>query len=467
MSRLAAIILAAGKGTRMKSERPKVLHELCGRPLVTYVVEAAQAAGTDEIVVVINREMDAVREVLGPGIKYAYQEEQLGTAHAVLAARTALDPEAGDVLVLCGDTPLLTGDLLTALVARHREGAAAATVLTAELTDPTGYGRIVRDAAGEVEAIVEERDAAPAIRALHEVNTGVYCFAAAPLFAALDEVGSENAQGEYYLTDVLAILRRNGRRVLAATAPEPVLTQGINNRVQLAEAEAFLRARIRREHMLAGVTLLDPASTFIDVGVTIGPDTIIYPFTIITGRSSIGRGCRIGPSVELRDSRVGDGATVSQAVLVEAEVGPEAVVGPFTYLRPGTVLATGAKAGTFVEIKKAVIGPGSKVPHLSYVGDAQVGRGVNIGAGTITCNYDGFKKNETVIEDEVFIGSNTNLVAPVRVGRGAYTGAGSTITRDVPPGALALERAEQRILPDWVKKRRAKLACAKEQGKLE
>ncbi|HHV57112.1 MAG TPA: bifunctional UDP-N-acetylglucosamine diphosphorylase/glucosamine-1-phosphate N-acetyltransferase GlmU [Firmicutes bacterium] len=467
MSQLAAVILAAGKGTRMKSKRPKVLHEVCGRPLVAYVVEAARAAGAAEVVLVINHEMNAVRELFGPDVKYAYQKEQLGTGHAVLAARPALSAASGDVLVLCGDTPLLSGELLQALVTRHREGAAAATVLTAELKDPTGYGRVVRDAAGEVEAIVEERDAAPAVKALREVNTGSYCFAAAPLFAALDEVGRENAQGEYYLTDVLGILRRGGRRVLALAAPEPALTQGINNRVQLAEAEAFLRDRIRRELMLAGVTILDPASTFIDAGVSIAPDTVIYPFTIIEGRSSIGRGCRIGPSVQLRDSRVEDGATVSQAVLVEAVVGPGATVGPFTYLRPGTVLAEGAKAGTFVEIKKSAIGAGSKVPHLSYVGDAQVGRGVNIGAGTITCNYDGFKKNATVIEDEVFIGSNTNLVAPVRIGRGAYTGAGSTITRDVPPGALALERAEQRVLPDWVKKRLEKLACAKEKGKLE
>lgn len=467
MKELAAIILAAGKGTRMKSERPKVLHKVCGRPLVAYVVEAAKAAGAAEVVLVINREMEEVRDLFGDTLKYAYQDEQLGTGHAVLAARPALTNEDRDVLVLCGDTPLLSGKLLGELIEEHRRTGSAATVLTAEIDDPEGYGRILRGESGEVQAIVEEKDAPPEVKAIREVNTGSYCFDAALLFAALDEVGRDNAQGEYYLTDVLAILRCQGRRVAALKAPDPALTLGINNRLQLAQAEAFLREEIRRRHMLAGVTILDPASTFIDAEVSIGPDTVIYPFTIIEGRSSIGRACCLGPGVHIKDSRVDDGARVTQAVLVEAVVGAGASVGPFAYLRPGTVLAEGAKAGTFVEIKKSHIGRGSKVPHLSYVGDAQVGRGVNIGAGTITCNYDGFHKNETVIEDEVFIGSNTNLVAPVRIGRGAYTGAGSTITRDVPPGALAVERAEQRIVPGWVERRKEKLSCTKEKGKLE
>ncbi|MGI6605251.1 MAG: bifunctional UDP-N-acetylglucosamine diphosphorylase/glucosamine-1-phosphate N-acetyltransferase GlmU [Firmicutes bacterium] len=467
MEKLTAVILAAGRGTRMKSDRPKVLHEVCGRPLLAYVIDAARAAGAEDVIVVINREMEDVREVIPAEVVYAYQDEQLGTGHAVLMARPYIKEDTKDVLILCGDTPCLTGDLLSSLVRTHRSEEAAATVLTAELSDPTGYGRIVRGSYGEVERVVEEKDAKPQEKTIREINTGSYCFQVNPLFQALTKVGTDNAQGEYYLTDVLTILREQRERVSAFIAPEPDDTQGINNRVQLAAAEARLRERIRREHMLAGVTIMDPASTFIDAGVSIGHDTVILPFTIITGRTRIGNNCRIGPNVDMKDSTVADGAEVCQAVLVEAEVGPRATVGPFAYLRPGTVLAAEAKAGTFVEIKKSQIGLGSKVPHLSYIGDATIGRGVNIGAGTITCNYDGFRKNQTVIEDEVFIGSNTNLVAPVHIGRGAYTGAGSTISRDVPEESLALERAEEKVIPGWVKKRKMRMACEKQDGDIE
>ncbi|HHT70424.1 MAG TPA: bifunctional UDP-N-acetylglucosamine diphosphorylase/glucosamine-1-phosphate N-acetyltransferase GlmU [Firmicutes bacterium] len=463
MSELTAIILAAGKGTRMKSSRPKVLHELCGRPLISYVVDAARAAGAEDVVLVINPDMKAVHELFQDTVKYAYQEEQLGTGHAVQVAMDAVDERTGEILVLCGDTPLLSRELLQDLVAIHRLNQAAATVLTAELPDASGYGRIVRSAAGSIERIVEERDATSAEKAIREINTGSYCFAASTLFSSLEKVGCDNVQGEYYLTDVLPLLQADGGLVQAYLAPEPALTEGINNRVQLAVAEAWLRTQIRKEQMLAGVTIIDPASTFIDATVTIGPDTVIYPFTVLEGQTTIGGGCTIGPSVQIKDSTVKDGACVRYAVVSAAEIGVGADVGPFTHLRPGTVLAENSKAGTFVEIKKSHVGPESKVPHLSYVGDAVLGRRANIGAGTITCNYDGERKHITTIEDDVFIGSNTNLVAPVRIGRGAYTGAGSTITKDVPPGALALERAEQKNIDGWVERRRQKALLRKEE----
>lgn len=463
MSQLTAIILAAGKGTRMKSIRPKVLHELCGRPMVSYVVDAARAAGAEDIVLVINPEMTAIQDLFHDTVKYAYQEEQLGTGHAVCAAKSLIDPTVGEVLVLCGDTPLLSHDLLTDLVKAHRSGQAAATVLTAELTDASGYGRIVRSVDGAVKRIVEERDATEAEKAIREINTGSYCFQAEALFTALERVGCDNAQGEYYLTDVLPLMQAEDQPVQAYLAPEPAWTQGINNRVQLAEAEAIMRTRLREKHMLGGVTIIDPASTFIDDTVTIGSDTVIYPFTILEGQTVIEGGCTIGPSAQIKDSTVREGAQVRYAVLQEVQVGPGADVGPYTHLRPGTVLAENSKAGTFVEIKKSYVGPESKVPHLSYVGDATLGRQVNIGAGTITCNYDGVKKYVTVIEDNVFIGSNTNLVAPVKIGGGAYTGAGSTITKDVPPGALALERAEQKNIEGWSERRRQKALLRKEE----
>lgn len=466
MNPLTAVILAAGKGTRMKSSRPKVLHPVCGRPMISHVVDAARTAGAKDIVLVINPEMTAIKDLFGDRVKYAYQEEQLGTGHAVGAARSLVDP-TGEVLVLCGDTPLLAGPVLAELINAHRLAQASATVLTAELADATGYGRIVHSPTGAIERIVEEKDANPEEKAIREVNTGSYCFDAQSLFSALERVGCDNAQGEYYLTDVLPIMRTDGQLVQAYLASKPILTQGINNRVQLAEAEAFMRSQIREHHMLNGVTILDPNSTFIDAAVTIGADTVLYPFTILEGETVIEGNCIIGPSVQVKDSTIKEGTQVRHAVLQEVQVGPGADVGPFTNLRPGTVLAENSKAGTFVEIKKSYVGPNSKVPHLSYVGDAKLGNSSNIGAGTITCNYDGTKKHVTIIEDNVFIGSNTNLVAPVKIGHGAYTGAGSTIYKDVPPGALAIERAEQKNIEGWVEKRRQKLSCEKSKSKLE
>ena len=438
----------------MKSTRPKVLHKLCGRPLISYIVDAALAAGADDIVLVINSDMTAVRDLFPDTVRYAYQEEQLGTGHALLAAEEVVQAKTGEILVLCGDTPLLSSDLLEQLVAAHRLKQATATVLTAQLADPDGYGRIVRSPAGTIERIVEERDATMAEKAITEINSGSYCFAASTIFSYLKKLGRHNVQGEYYLTDVLPLMQADAKLVQPYLASDPDLIKGINTRIHLAEAEAWLRAKIREEHMLAGVTIMDPASTFIDAGVCIGPDTVIYPFTVLEGRTSIGSGCTIGPSVQIKDSIIKDKARVHHAVVCQAEIGEKADVGPYTHLRPGTVLAARARAGTFVEIKKSHIGPDSKVPHMAYVGDAKLGCRTNIGAGTITCNYDGEQKQVTVVEDDAFVGSNTNLVAPVRIGRGAYIGAGSTISKDVPPGALAIERAQQKNIEGWVEKRK-------------
>ncbi|HKM38689.1 MAG TPA: bifunctional UDP-N-acetylglucosamine diphosphorylase/glucosamine-1-phosphate N-acetyltransferase GlmU [bacterium] len=463
MNNLTAVILAAGKGMRMKSSRPKVLHELCGRPLISYVVDAAKAAGASDVVLVINSEMKAVHELFGNTVKYAYQDRRLGTGHALQVAREAIGSDSNEILVLCGDAPLLSFGLLRNLVQAHRSQQAAATVLTAQLPDPSGYGRIIRADGNVIERIVEEQDATPAEKAIKEVNSGSYCFDGATIFSFLEQIECHNVQGEYYLTDVLPLIKAAGGLVLPYLTAEADLVQGINNRLQLAAAEAWLRAKIRERQMLAGVTIIDPSTVFIDATVCIGADTVIYPFTILEGQTVIGENCIIGPSVQIEDSIIRTKARVRHAVVTKAEIGPGADVGPYTHLRPETKLGPNSKAGTFVEIKKADIGPESKVPHMAYVGDAVLGQGANIGAGTITCNYDGEQKHLTEIGDGAFIGSNTNLVAPVRIGRGAYTGAGSTITKDVPAGALALERAQQKNIEGWAEKRRQKAHLRKKE----
>jgi bifunctional UDP-N-acetylglucosamine pyrophosphorylase/glucosamine-1-phosphate N-acetyltransferase len=416
--------------------------------LIGYVLEALREIGIEEQIIVVGHRAEAVREALGDGFRYAYQDPPLGTGHAVLQAEALLPPEAATLLVVCGDTPLLTADTLRRLLSEHRARRARATVLTAVVADPSGYGRVVRGQQGEVLAVVEERDAGTETRAIREVNTGTYCFDRQALFSALREVGAANAQGEYYLPDVLGLLARRGAVVAAVQAP-PEEALGINSRVELAAAEDLLRRRLNRRLMEQGVTLVDPESTYVEATVEVGPDTIIYPGTMLQGRTRIGEACRVGPYVTVRDSRIGREAEVRYAVVEESEIGDGCRIGPFAYLRPGTRLAARVKVGGFVEIKKSEIGEGSKVPHLSYVGDAVVGKEVNIGAGTITCNYDGERKWPTYIEDGAFIGSNTNLVAPVRVGRGAYVGAGSTITRDVPPGALGVARSRQTVIEGW------------------
>lgn len=448
-----ALILAAGEGTRMNSETPKVAHRILGVPMVRLVVEAARSAGCDRVVAVTGHKADAV-EALIEGVTCVRQDRQLGTGHAVMCAREALDPASGSLVVLSGDTPLMTAETIAGLIAMRESSGSVAAVLTALVPDPTGYGRIIRDRDGEVEAIVEEKDCTPEQRRVNEVNTGTYCFDAAVLFAHLDRLTTANAQGEYYLTDMVRLFSEEGMTVAAVQTDEPLETLGVNSRVQLAEASAIMQARINRRHMLAGVTMTDPSMVWIGPDVEIGRDVEILPMTFLMGATRIGDGALLGPNTRITDATIDAGATVDSSVVLEAAVGPGAYVGPVAYLRPGTVLEASAKAGTCVEIKNSVVGEGSKVPHLSYIGDATIGRNVNVGAGTITCNYDGAHKHATVIGDGAFIGSDTMLVAPVRVGEGAITGAGSAITRDVPPDSLAVERSEQRTVEGWAARKR-------------
>lgn len=454
MTGFITVILAAGKGTRMKSEWPKVLHRAGGKAMLQQVLDAASAAGALRHVVVVGCGAQRVVEEIGAQASFAEQREQLGTGHAVMQAEPLLREFAGTVMVLCGDTPLLTAALLERLYAQHCEAQAAATVLTARMPDATGYGRIIRTPDGRVDRIVEQKDASAQELAVDEVNSGIYCFERQALFAALAETNCENAQGEFYLTDVLEILNRKGRKVWAVQADDYRETLGVNSRRQLAEAEKILRQRKLEALMDAGVTVMDPDSTFVDADVTIGPDTVLYPFTWLEGRTAIGRCCTIGPSSRFSDARIGDGVTAQFVYAHECEIGDGAVLGPYVHLRPGARLAAGVKVGNFVEVKNSNVGAGSKLPHLSYIGDADIGADVNMGCGTITVNYDGKQKFRTVIEDGAFVGCNSNLVAPVTVGKAAYVGAGSTITKDVPPGALGVARSRQSNLERWRDKRK-------------
>ncbi|KFM89839.1 UDP-N-acetylglucosamine diphosphorylase/glucosamine-1-phosphate N-acetyltransferase [Paenibacillus macerans] len=392
------------------------------------------------------------------------QEQQLGTGHAVKQAGPLLAGEEGTTVVICGDTPLVTAETLEALVELHTRKGAAATVLTAKMDNPQGYGRVIRGENGTVERIVEQKDCSPEEAAVQEINTGTYCFDNAKLFAALEKVTNNNAQQEYYLTDVIGILVQAGEIVEGYAAQDHRESIGVNDRVALAEAEAVMRERIVRRHMLGGVTVIDPASTYIGADVAIGSDTVIYPGTVLAGRTVIGEDCVIGPASQIEDSVIHDGAKVKHSVLSQAEVGKETTVGPFAYLRPGAKLGANVKVGDFVEIKNATLDDGAKVSHLSYIGDAKVGKNVNIGCGAITVNYDGYNKSITEIEDEAFIGSNVNLIAPVKVGKGAYVVAGSTITHSVPEGDLAIARQRQENKPGYAEKIRGR-AKAKKQNK--
>jgi len=458
----AAIVLAAGKGTRMKSGLAKVLHEANGKPLAWYPIRRALALRCDPVVVVVGHQGDEVRarlEALFPGapLVFAVQREQKGTGHAVLAARRALAGHDGRVLILYGDVPLLTDETLRTLTRAGRGNPVA--FLSMRPADPTGYGRVVRDARGRVEAIVEHKDASAAVRAIDECNAGLYDCDAAFLWKALRKVGASNAQGEYYLTDLIAAAHAAGRPAVAVEAPVEEVS-GVNDRVELAAAARVLRRRIAERWMRAGVTLIDPDSTFLDEEVELGADVLVEPHVRIGGATRIGAGTRIGFGSVIVDSTVGARVTVKPySVFEEARVGDRAQVGPFARLRPGTVLAEDVHIGNFVETKKATLGRGSKANHLAYLGDATIGSGCNVGAGTITCNYDGVNKLPTVLGDGVFIGSDTQLVAPVTVGDGAYVGAGSTIVRDVPAGALALSRSEQVIKEGWATRRRAGAAA--------
>ncbi len=459
---LNAVVLAAGEGTRMRSPIPKVLHPLCGRPMLLHVLDALTALSLERIVVVVGHKAEHVTKTLqeqlagaGPRVEFVEQHTQRGTGDAASVALTAFadDPDAeDDLIVVMGDAPLLRAETLAALATEHRFVDAAASLLTARVADPTGYGRIVRDANGRVERIVEQADATPEELAIDEINPSIYCFRRGLLAPALRRLSPENAQGEYYLTDVVSVLRQAGHLVAGVEADDPTEAVGVNDRAQLAAAEAELRTRINDRWMRAGVSMTDPARTYLDTTVELAPDVRLLPGTILEGRTSVGRGSVIGPDTQLVDTVVGEGAVVRQTVAREAEIGDGATVGPFVSLRPGTRLAADAHVGTFVEIKNSEIGEGAKVPHLSYVGDAEIGAGANIGAGNITANYDGKRKNHTKVGKNARTGSNTVLVAPVEVGDGAYTGAGSVVTRDVPPGALA-KGVPARIEEGWVAKR--------------
>ncbi|MGK5631180.1 bifunctional UDP-N-acetylglucosamine diphosphorylase/glucosamine-1-phosphate N-acetyltransferase GlmU [Streptomyces sp. URMC 123] len=464
----AVVVLAAGEGTRMKSATPKVLHQICGRSLVGHVVAASRELDPEHLVVVVGHAREQVAGHLAeidPDVRTAVQYEQNGTGHAV---RMALEELAGGgatvsgtVVVVCGDTPLLTGDTLRRLADTHSADGNAVTVLTAEVPDATGYGRIVRDPAdGAVTAIVEHKDATDAQRAINEINSGVFAFDGELLADALGKVRTDNSQGEEYLTDVLGILREAGHRVGAAKAGDHREILGINNRVQLAEARRLLNERLLHTAMLSGVTVVDPATTWVDVTVTFEQDTLVHPGTQLLGATRLASGAEVGPNTRLKDTTVGAGARVDNSVADGALIGEGATVGPYAYLRPGTRLGAKSKAGAYVEMKNAEIGEGTKVPHLSYVGDATIGEYTNIGAASVFVNYDGVNKHHTTIGSHCRTGSDNMFVAPVTVGDGAYTAAGSVITKDVPPGSLAVARGQQRNIEGWVARKRPGSAAA-------
>lgn len=458
MSNRFAVILAAGQGTRMKSKLYKVLHPVCGKPMVQHVVDQITKLNIQEMVTVIGHGAEKVKSQLGDESHYVLQEEQLGTAHAVMQAQTILAGKEGVTIVVCGDTPLITAETMESLFVHHQKLSAKATILTARIEDPTGYGRIIRDEEGIVEKIVEHKDATEAERTVDEINTGTYCFDNAALFEALKNVSNENVQGEYYLPDVIEILKKQGEVVTAYQTNEFEETLGVNDRVALAEAERIMRARTNQFHMRNGVTIIDPANTYIDTDVVIGQDTIILPGTMLKGKTVIGTSSQIGPNTEIDTCEIGDETVIRQSVAHNSFIGNHVNIGPFAHIRPESTISDEVKIGNFVEIKKAAFGKGSKASHLSYIGDAEVGSNVNIGCGSITVNYDGKNKYLTKIEDDVFIGCNSNLVAPVTVGKGAYVAAGSTITKNVPGKALSIARAQQVNKENYVDKLNKKIS---------
>jgi bifunctional UDP-N-acetylglucosamine pyrophosphorylase / glucosamine-1-phosphate N-acetyltransferase len=451
-----AVILAGGVGSRMKSKTHKVLHEICGKPMIQHMLDTLDATGFDRKIVIVGKWRDQVMGALGD-LEYAVQEEQLGTAHAVMMAKEQLAGETGLTLICAGDTPIIRSSTIEKMLAAHKSSGVALTVLTAIVDNPFGLGRIIRDENGNVLRIIEEKDATDEQRHIREINSSVFLVDNQVLFAALDKVDNNNAQGEYYLTDCLEVIRNAGHQIGAFVTDDPKEIQGINDRAQLAIANAIIRERIARTHMMNGVTILDPAHTYIETGVVIGADTVLLPGTVLEGRTVIGGGCTIGPNSHLTNSTIGDEVSVQHSVLNDCVVENAATVGPFAYLRPKAHIAKGAKIGDFVEIKNAKIGEGSKVSHLSYIGDAEVGSGVNVGCGTITVNYDGVNKHKTIIGNDTFIGCNSNLVAPVTVGNDVYVAAGSTITQDVPDGALAVARERQTNKEGYTAKLQARL----------
>lgn len=471
MKNVAAIVLAAGKGTRMKSALPKVLHPVSGRPMLFYPVRALKELKVERTVVVVGHASEEVRSALPEKwISFCEQSPQLGTGHAIMCAMPELSSIKGEILILSGDVPLITKTTLKALLQIHRRSTKGVkgravehpviSFISVMMDDPAGYGRVVRDQNDRVSAIVEDKDLAPHQRIISEVNTGIYLIDAAFLKANLKKLNTKNKQKEYYLPDLISLAYAQGKRVKAFTHLDPEEVMGVNNRLELARANMFMRERINEEHMLSGVSFIDPSTVYIDHGVKIGADTLIYPNVHISGATSIGSGSVIEEGVKIKDSKIGSEAVVKSHSVIESSVLDNDVqAGPFARLRPGSRLKKGARVGNFVEVKNSVLGEGVKAGHLSYLGDAVIGKDVNIGAGTIICNYDGVAKHKTYIKDGVFVGSDTQLIAPVTIGKDAYIGSGSTITRNVPSGALALSRSEQRIIKGWAAKR------AKKKGK--
>ncbi|MCX7800481.1 MAG: bifunctional UDP-N-acetylglucosamine diphosphorylase/glucosamine-1-phosphate N-acetyltransferase GlmU [Fimbriimonadales bacterium] len=451
---LEGIVLAAGKGTRMRSDLPKGLHRILGVPMVELAARNLRKAGVTRPTIVVGHGGDQIVEALGDGYAYAWQREQLGTGHAALCAETALKDHDGPVLIVPGDAPLIEPDFLRRLAAVQAETGAACAMATCVMDDPFGYGRILRDAEGRPMGIVEEKDATPEQKALREVCVSVYCFQARTLFRLLKTLRNDNAQGEYYLTDMVGAIYRDGGNTVCVRVQDTEMLMGVNDRWQLAEAARVLRTRILRAHALAGVTIVDPGSTHVGPDVEIGADSTLLPNTVLEGRTVVGAGCAIGPNTVLRNATVEDGASVVCSFVADSTVGAGSRVGPFAHLRGGTRLGSGARVGNFVEMKNVEFGASSSAAHLTYLGDASVGESVNVGAGTITCNYDGFTKHRTRIGDGAFVGSNSTLIAPVTIGEGSVVGAGSVIRHDVPKDALAIARADQVLKEGWAARRR-------------
>ena len=456
MTNRYAVILAAGQGTRMKSKLYKVLHPVVGKPMVQHVIDQLNAVNLDKNITVVGFGAEKVQEELGTQTEYVVQKEQLGTAHAVLQAKDLLQDAKGTTIVACGDTPLITGETFRKLVEHHEESEASATILTANTPDPAGYGRVIRNADKEVERIVEHKDANDDELLVNEINTGTYCFNNQDLFEALEKVSNDNAQGEYYLPDVIEILKAEKKLVTAYLTPNFEETLGVNDRVALAEAERIMKQRINELHMRNGVTFIDPNNTYIGPDAVIGQDVTIYPGTLITGETTIEADAIIGPDSELHNATIGQGTAIKQSVVHDSKIGEGVAIGPFAHVRPESVIGNHTKIGNFVELKKTSLGNNSKVSHLSYMGDANIGEHVNIGCGTITVNYDGKNKHLTTIEDHAFVGCNSNLIAPVTIGEGSYVAAGSTINKDVPKNALSIARARQTNKEDYAERFKGK-----------